>query len=186
MRNESRPNPRKILTDKILDLEEKILLSHQEEQAQTEKRAVEMIKENPKYFFAYAKSKSTLKVRIGPLKQDGELHGDNHEMANVLNNQYKAMFSTPRYQPDEIERNVADTQYQANLANIEITMEDIVSSVKKMSTNPAAGLDGIPAVLLKRCCNSLKLPTPVYSMESFTGTGLHSRANQTCYSYPSS
>ena len=101
MRNESGPSARMILTNKILDLEQKILLSHQEEQAQTEKRAVEMIRENPKYFFAHTKSKSTLKVRIGPLKQDGELHGDNHEMANILNNQYKAMFSTTSQQCKE-------------------------------------------------------------------------------------
>ena len=40
MRNESGPSARMILTNKILDLEHKILLSHQEEQAQTEKRAV--------------------------------------------------------------------------------------------------------------------------------------------------
>ena len=60
-------------------------------------KAVESIATNPKYFFRYAKKKSKIKTKIGPLEDpvSGQLIGDNVKMANILAEQYNKMFSVP-------------------------------------------------------------------------------------------
>ena len=60
------------------------------------KRAVKNIKANSKYFFDYAKSKSKVKVDVGPLiDQDGNLTSDPLSMSEILRRQFESVFSTP-------------------------------------------------------------------------------------------
>ena len=40
------------------EIDEKLLLSHEKEKDDKEKRAIENIKSNPKHFFAYGKKKT--------------------------------------------------------------------------------------------------------------------------------
>ena len=83
------------------------MISYDEEQKQVEEKAINNIKYNSKYFFTYTKSKSTIRPRVGPLNLDGITYSDNKDIANILNNQHKSVFSTPKYDPEHIESIVA-------------------------------------------------------------------------------
>ena len=50
----------------------KLLLSHEMEKIDNERRAIENIKSNPKHFFAYAKKKLKNKSKVGPFKLNRE------------------------------------------------------------------------------------------------------------------
>ena len=79
-------------TNRINELENEIgLVSYEIKEAivhhleQGERRAVERIKTNPKYFYSYAKSFSKVKHTITTLLNDRqELVTDQKEMANIL------------------------------------------------------------------------------------------------------
>jgi hypothetical protein len=54
--------------------------SHRTEELAAEERVVEIIRENPKYFFIYAQSKAKIKTPLGQLKDNDVLVGDDHDM----------------------------------------------------------------------------------------------------------
>ena len=60
------------------------------------------MKENPKAFYSFAKSRQKTKTKIGPLKTQhgGKPHfeSDPQKMAELLSNQYKSVFTTPKLQ----------------------------------------------------------------------------------------
>ena len=82
-----------------MDLEkeahEKIILLKKKE----EKEVIAALKDNPKYFYSYAKKKSSTKCRIGPLHETGgnsETFTDDPKcMADILQNQFISVFSDP-------------------------------------------------------------------------------------------
>ena len=64
---------------------------------ENERKAVEAIKKNSKYFFNYAKKFSKIKNSIGPLlNQKGEYVSNDTEMTETLSKQYSSVFSTPK------------------------------------------------------------------------------------------
>ena len=64
--------------------------------SQEEQRAVNIIRENPKFFWSFANSKRKTKSRILPLqKEDGNLTDDPKEKAELLQTQYTSVFSDP-------------------------------------------------------------------------------------------
>ena len=91
------PNRHAAYQNKILELERKIKASHEKENKELEKKAVESIKSNSKFFFNYAKKKTTISNSIGPLiTTDGQsLTTSPQEMANILQSQYVKAWSVP-------------------------------------------------------------------------------------------
>ena len=55
------------------EIDNKLLLSHENEKNDMEKRAIENIKSNPKHFFAYAKKNLKTRSKIGPFRMNGEI-----------------------------------------------------------------------------------------------------------------
>ena len=116
-----------------------------------ESKAVNAIKENSKYFFSYAKRKSKVKTKIGPLlnKATEQMTTNSTEMADILADQYSSVFSTPSTDSPTIE----DSNLPIN--NITIMPDEIVVAIDELRNNAASGPDGIPAILLKKCKHSL-------------------------------
>ena len=139
------------LKSNIRDVEQMIILSHETESRNIEKNAIDTIKVNPKFFYKYARSKSKIKSSIGPLIVDGHRFETNREMCEVLCEQYKSVF---------IES--SSDEYYDNVDHLEETMNDIninecdfIEAIDQIKANSAAGPDAIPAVLIKKCVNSL-------------------------------
>ena len=62
-----------------------------------EEKAVNAILENPKYFYSYSKKSGRCKCRVGPLfDKQGTLQKDPKMMADLLQDQYAAVFSNPQ------------------------------------------------------------------------------------------
>lgn len=105
-----------------------------------------------------------LKTRaaVGPLtKSNRELTNNPKEMANILQEQYESVYSTPR--PDKqiinpiiffMDAQNADQQ----LAEIQICEQDIVEAIKEMTPEVATGPDGFHPQLLKNCNQELAKP----------------------------
>ena len=73
-------------------------------------------------------------------------------MADILAEQYSSVFSIPAAQPPLISTDAAP------INNIEISQADLINAIDEIKPTAAAGPDGIPAILLKKCKNALAEP----------------------------
>ena len=77
-------------------IEEDIITSHINELSHEEAIAVAKIKEDPNFFFRYAKRFSITKQEIGPLYSDnGSLTNDKKLICKLLLEQFNSAFSIP-------------------------------------------------------------------------------------------
>ena len=146
------------LENKVEDIETKIKESHKKQQEHEEQQAVSSIKRNPKYFYTYAKRKLKTRVQIGPLKDGGKLVENEKEMAEILKKQYDSVFSVPA--ADKLIQSPTDffTSDQLPLQDFDFNENDVSSAIDEISPNSSPGPDDIPAILLKKCKESLSKP----------------------------
>ena len=108
-----------------------------------ERKLAANIKQDSKSFFAYIRSKQTVRDVVGPLKDnDGLVITKGKEMADALNIYFSSMFTfedknnLPVHEPllaDNVEC----------LTNMLITPAMIVTKIKKLKDNKSPGIDGI-------------------------------------------
>ena len=147
----------------IIDLEDQLSQSHMLELSKREEEAINAIKINPKFFYDYAKSKSTIRSGIGPLVDElGNPIDDAGEISEILKSQYESVFSTPRFtaeQISEIGREAAETnELGPVLRDIVLRQEDFVKAARDTRSNSAAGPDGVPAIFIKKTIEALAEP----------------------------
>ena len=142
---------------RVINIENQITALHDKERNEKEKRAIENIKTNSRFFFSYAAQFSTSKSKIGPfLEENGDIIDDNKRMSEMLSTQYSSVFSTPTEElPSEL-NNVIEVQ--PHITDVQITKQEIIQAIDELKVNSAAGPDEIPAVLLKKCKQSLSTP----------------------------
>ena len=159
------------LRRRLVDIEKQLQKSHNNEMEQEERKAVDRIRTNNKYFFSYAKRFSSIKVGIGPLLDAAQsLVSCSRKMAEILSDQYSAVFSTPVYTEAEIDDILMDDIHDASrgLSDIDFNEEDIMQAMSEFSCNSAAGPDGFPAKLLHECRSSLSRPLFLIWRKSMT------------------
>ena len=153
-------NTRKIkLREKLVKIELLLQASHTEAKERKEQLAVKAIKTNPRFFFAYAKQFSVTKTKVGPLlNKNNEFTDSSYEMANILSEQYASVFSVPsgKNRPGEIDNSIPI------LDDIAFTEKDIINAIDELRDNSASGPEGLAAILLKKCKESLA--KPLYSL----------------------
>ncbi len=153
------PSKKKKLDDELITIEEKLQESYTRYNDHQEKKAVEAIKRNPKYFFSYVKKFSKVRTAIGPLlNKAGKYISDNKEMADTLGAQYQSVFSTPRTEPVNPHELFDDDNDPAKLTDITFSPSDIITAIEDISPNSAAGPDGFPAIFLRNCKEELATP----------------------------
>ena len=66
--------------------------------AKTEAKVISEMKENPKAFFSYARSRQKVKAKIGPFmdEETGDIDLDPAYTVECLSQQYSSVFSQPR------------------------------------------------------------------------------------------
>ena len=193
-------NRKQTLVNKIIDIENALLQSRDDERDMKEKRAVENIKKNKKYFYKFARNQSKIKSKIGPLKVNGETISDPSKIAEALKNQYETVFTTPRTNPDPPNHPptlnvphpsnpapaIPDTQNPEpeNLASLnpdhetpnpltdlEITDQMISVAIRDLKPNSAAGPDGLAPIFLQKCEKSFIHPLKyIYTNSISTGS----------------
>ena len=135
-----------------------------------EKRAVDCIKKNPKYFFSYAKRLQKTKSTIPVLRDEaGTLVDDPTTKADILQNQYVKVFSNP--QQADIRKCLRSEGLPQGLAgsfsNISFTEKDIEEALGELDPYSAAPDGDIPAKILTACKSQLAGPLARFWHESF-------------------
>ena len=138
------------------DIERKLILSIETEREIEEAKAVSVITENPKYFFSYARRNAKIKPEIGPFEINGEIIHDPKKKAEILKDHFDSVFVPPS--EDDMIENLTSRVPENCLEDIVFTEEDIVKKIKEVRNSAAAGIDDIPAILLKNCADALKAP----------------------------
>ena len=151
---------REQIARKLAELERQLIESRQTEAMAEETKAVEAIRRNPKYFYAFARRKTMTKSSIGPFRHDGNIISDPYEKSEMLRRQYESAFSTPR-EPDVegLLRELLSTEEEPDsMTSVCFTENDLADCIDELDAAAASGPDDIPALLLKRCKEQLKTP----------------------------
>ena len=86
---------------------------------------------------------------------------NNKDMADILSDQYRSVFSRPRYENNDPDELFPDRPMSSSsLSNIVFTKEELLDAIKEVSANSASGPDEFPAILLKQCGDAFA--TPLY------------------------
>ena len=161
-------NPRSLvhkqnLINELREIEKSLQKSYRSQRDFNEKKAVDAIKTNSKYFYSYSQKFSKVKSKIGPLMDTSTntLVSGPQKMAEILSEQYKSVFSEPRSAHSITHPNPEFMSTgRGSLYDIEFTKQDLIDAINDISQNAAAGPDRFPAILLKKCKYSLA--TPLY------------------------
>ena len=125
--------------------------------------AVTKIKDDPHFFFRYAKKSSICGSNIGPLLDPATncVTDDKFLMCKLLVDQFNSVFTTPDQSKIVIDPelffsvDVNSVNESPHLSTIVFTEEIVWLAIKELSHNSAAGPDGIPASLLINCAAEL-------------------------------
>ena len=151
---------RQSILQKLINIEKELSKSHENKRELEEKRAIEKIKINPKFFFAFGRRFSKIKIGVGPLIDSAKkLVSAPLEMAEILSNQYSSVFSTPQHMdisPHILFPDVDDAPQ--DICDIIFSDWELANAMQELSSNAAPGPDGFPAILLKRCSEALSPP----------------------------
>ena len=154
----------KLLQDRH-DLEQQLHEDYSAMDFMEEDNAALYMKENPKAFYSFAKSRQKTKSRIGPfIDSSTGLPNPNPEFAAAeLGKQYSSVFVPPReewkvYDPAAFFGPSNAAGNDSALSDISFSEDDIIHACSELKSDSAAGADGIPAKLLKLCRKELAKP----------------------------
>ena len=156
------PSRKKSLHKELIQIEVKLYKLQESSSAYKEKKAIEAIKNNVKYFYSYAKKKRKIKSSIGPLinKTTKKMTTDSQEMAELLADQYDSVFSVPA---TPTSTNTNEEQLEGpTLSNVTTTPEDFKTTIKELKSTSATGPDGIPAILLLKCAEPISIAMSIF------------------------
>ena len=150
---------------KIRDIDEQIKRVIESDLHLEEERALLNIKQNPKFFYTYAKRKGTTRTVIGPLRSGTRVISEPEAVGNALQEQYVGSFSLPDDSPATMREDNVDVG-ETNEMNFSFCEADVEGAIDQIREASASGPDGIPAILLKRCKTVLAHPLTVMWKES--------------------
>jgi ribonuclease P/MRP protein subunit RPP40 len=141
--------------DSLYEIEAKISARQEFRRSVKEKKAINVIRDDPAAFYKYAKKFSKDVNTIGPLVvEEREPVSDPAAMAEILTDQYSSVFSVPRdkINDDWIEtllcRPVDDPM--DTLDELFVVIGDVEKAISDMSSSSSPGPDGIPPVCFKK------------------------------------
>ena len=179
--NSKNPNSKTLeaIRDQIFSIEDQIKETIKNQQRLREEKAVESLKRNPSYFYSYAKRAAKSHSKVGPLfDKNNNLQSDHKVIADLLQQQYTGVFSDPNSENKKLPDLNIDCEN--TIKDIDFNRDDIISAINEINENAACGEDDIPAVVLKRCKNSLSYPIMCIWKESMqTGVVPSIYKNQT-------
>ena len=163
------PNSNKIkkLDDELNILAVRIRDVIEDDLVRKERKAIECVKNNPRYFFSYAKQFSKLKSNIGPLKDtNGTLHHHPKDMAQLLQDQYSAMFSDPQ-NPHTKDTTTRLPKTSLSFDSFDFNETDIIEAIDEIDPQSSTSDNDIPAKIIKSCKNSLSKAFTILWKSSF-------------------
>ena len=140
---------------KIQSIEEQLKGNYLKRRRKLEKEAISKTKKNSKAFFAFAKKFSKTSTGVGPIiTKDCKVVTEPKEIAELQKEQYDKVFTKPNKEAkidNAAEFFSKESTNDNMIENILFTYMDVREAIDKLSVNAAAGPDGVPAILLKKC-----------------------------------
>jgi hypothetical protein len=135
-----------------------------------ERKAVETIKSNPRYFYSYAKRFAKVKNGVGPLRDrsSNTLRHRPKDMANILQEQFYSVFSDPYSTDLQQTMGIPQGEHIATISSINFTKEDIVLAIDELDNYAATAHEDIPAKILKDCKHAISTPLAILWKWSMT------------------
>ena len=99
-----------------------------------------------KPFWSFVKSLQKDNSGVTPLKDQGKIHADPVDKANILNRQYESVFTKEKEDEDTP---VLEGNPYPEMPSIMISEEVVLKLLKKINPHKASGPDMIPACILK-------------------------------------
>ena len=122
---------------------------------------------NNKSFWKYIKSKRTDNVGVSGLKSNGKLYQDSQSKAEILNNQFKSVFT--KEDPKERNPELSEPCYP-EITELNITIPGVEKLLKALNVNKASGPDSIPNKVLRHCSEELATAvTRIFQLSLSTG-----------------
>ena len=159
------------LKEKLKHAEEELKQMSESKDLKMENAAYSKIKRNPKAFFAFAKKKQKTFGGIGSFLNENGVQIDESE-TETLRKAYEKVFSEPKEDakienPNEFFK---DSPNEFKIENIPLNEIEVKMAIDELSPNAAPGPDGIPAILMKKCKDSISEPLcMIFSMSLKTG-----------------
>ena len=101
---------------------------------------------------------------MGPLIKDGSLTNDPLGMANILQDQYKSVFSDPT---NTDKSTTSNPRTSARINDINFSPSDIEEAIDEIDANSSTTDNDIPATVLKECKEILSYPIFLLWQNSF-------------------
>ena len=149
--------------DKVIKLQEIEMLNNKiqtlinDKEERKEEEVISKINSNPRVFYQYAAKNKKVRGRIGPLKTVESYESEPKKMANILSEQYRSVFSTPKDEQFLIDLDIP-TQRCPSLDDIQIQNEDIKEAIKDMNSYSAPGPEDLPPAFYKEYVDELATP----------------------------
>jgi hypothetical protein len=127
-----------------------------------EKKLVSNVRKDAKSFYAYVRSRSNTKEKVGPLRdENGKLINDDEEIAGVLNSFFSSVFTDEgnAILPEVTNRFKGDKSQE--LGNINISEETVLNKIKHLKEGKAPGDDGFAPLFLKEIANEIYNPLSI-------------------------
>ena len=170
------------INSELIDIQTKLLKSHQAERSKNEASIVKGIKKNSKLFFKYAKKFRKSHQSITSLKnEDGVSVNEVKSMCEILKNQYEKSFNKKKSVPEVSLTNPTDNTTtnindlfsdEAPFMEIDISDEDILNAIKATKINSAPGQDCLPPIFLHKCASSLVNPLKIIMKKSLKNSDI--------------
>ena len=144
------------LRDELVSIERKLQDSYKDTSSEEEEKAVKAIKRNRKYFFTYARKFNKVRAKVGPLLGiNKEYVAGSKEMADLLQDQYQSVFSTPT---ELCDADVMFPDEQSGLYDIQFGDKDFIEAISEISESSAAGPYGFSALFLNKTKDIIATP----------------------------
>ena len=105
-----------------------------------------------KKFWKYIKSRKTDNVEVQPLRSEGKLHSDDKDKAEILNKQFKSVFT--KDSESFKEQSLHKPQFP-KIKEIHICEKGVTKLLKELKVNSASGPDDISNRILKHSAEEL-------------------------------
>ena len=146
---------KKKIEEKILETERKILECRRKEKLESEEKAIECMKENPRMLYSYINKQKNRKKEIGPFKKDDKFIYDGKEICNSLKAEYVSQYSETSNRDNE---HIFEDHETDDLCDFEFRKENIEAAIDDLNENSSAGPDGLPAKFLKETKEIISRP----------------------------
>ena len=129
-----------------------------------EERIADEIKENPKAFWKYTKSKTTVRSGVSDLKDNkGAMHSDDSAKSEILNDFFCSVFT----REDTTFIPELETKHHGpKLLNFDITDECVEKHIRSLKASKSAGPDGFHPRVLKEVVEEIAPPLRIIFMKS--------------------